>query len=219
MKTFEMNANFSSYGCQLENFSQDEIRNEPQLFGATVEHAALKGGPITQEFLAKCQLTVEEMDQQPILDTRVHMLMPTWYPCIPGWHFDDLRRPGGPPNQPVWEEDNPGRHYLCVIGPTSMPEFAVGPTTLPQPDSNENTYEAYDKYLTTVKQPQSLCEVMSGELIYFKAHEGLHRGTPAKTFGWRIFLRLSYGVSWNRQPRDEIRTQTQVYIPQISKGW
>lgn len=42
-------------------------------------------------------------------DIKVHMLMPRLYPCIPGWHVDNVPREGGPqrydlvkPDAPMW---------------------------------------------------------------------------------------------------------------------
>lgn len=46
------------------------------------------GGPITQDFLGL--LPQDWYDSPVTIDSRVHMLMPGWYPCIPGMHHDDI---------------------------------------------------------------------------------------------------------------------------------
>lgn len=46
-------------------------------------------------------------------DVKVHMLMPRQYPCVPGWHFDNVPRVGGRAQEP-----DPREHmWLWISGP------------------------------------------------------------------------------------------------------
>lgn len=211
--------------CDFERIDQIDtkyiddcaIKNEYMFYGAEYWYAKVVASPITALFLDIVSKH-SEFDATGILDSRIHMLMPTWYPCIPGWHFDDLYRPGGPPNQPIWTQENTGHHFLCVIGNTSMPEFVLDTVELTNDiPKGMNTYQHWSELIE--KQKPKTINVKSGEVIHFKANTGLHRGTPADKHAWRIFLRYSMNPPHKRRPANEIRTQVQVYIPSENLGW
>ncbi len=65
-------------------YNKSDLKSEPMLFRATREFARFVGGPLTKAFL-------NALDWEDcLIDSRVHMLMPGMYPCIPGWHHDDV---------------------------------------------------------------------------------------------------------------------------------
>ena len=72
-------------------YSDDEVKNEPMLFSCNFEYALILGGPLTARFLAALPPEFL-MAKDLIIDSRVHMLMPGWFPCIPGYHHDDVPR-------------------------------------------------------------------------------------------------------------------------------
>jgi hypothetical protein len=83
----------------LPTFSIEMIKNEPMFFSADSDFVKEHGGPITRRFLASMPsdwIAARDL----IWDSRSHMLMPGWYPCIPGWHLDDIprTRPDGQPD-------------------------------------------------------------------------------------------------------------------------
>lgn len=86
-------------GDYLPTFTDNEVKNEPMLFSCDRDASIALGGPITKAFLDS--LYPEFLNHPDfILDTRVHMLMPGWFPCIPGYHHDDVPRnnTNGQPN-------------------------------------------------------------------------------------------------------------------------
>ena len=72
------------------NFPTEVIKNEPMFFNCDLAYAFKHGGEITKTFIAG--LPEDWISYNPVLDSRVHMLMKNWYPCIPGYHHDDVPR-------------------------------------------------------------------------------------------------------------------------------
>ena len=155
------------------------------------------------------------------IDSRVHMLMPDWYPCIPGWHCDDFHRPEG---QPALESLLPIKHYCVVLGAdVSTTEFLWEPADLPSPTeiyeaygSDRPLYAHYNDMLERDDCPFKTRRLQSGEVLQFSGLD-FHRGLPAERAGWRAFIRIT--VSDHREPKNEIRNQTQVYLTAPFEGW
>ena len=115
-------------GPALPKFSQDEIKNEPMLFNCSADAAWELGGPITRAFLESLG-----SHQAVVIDTRSHMLMQGWWPCIPGWHHDDVprSRSDGQPNYETPEYHS--MHAMALINGDMCPtQFAVGVCELPE---------------------------------------------------------------------------------------
>jgi hypothetical protein len=74
--------------------SNDDIKNEPMFFNCDLDFAWDNGGNITRSFISN--LPYDWQDEGIVFDSRVHMLMPGWYPAIPGFHHDDVPRPDIP---------------------------------------------------------------------------------------------------------------------------
>lgn len=66
------------------------VKNEPMLFSCDLDATRELGGPITRAWLDA--ILTDASIGPYIIDTRVHMLMPGFWPCIPGWHHDDVPR-------------------------------------------------------------------------------------------------------------------------------
>lgn len=101
-------------GPFLPDFAQEQVKNEPMLFSCDWRVAQDLGGPLTQAFLARLGESWE--NEGVIIDSRVHMLMPGWFPCIPGWHHDDVprERSDGQPNyhNPSYRSE----HVMALVG-------------------------------------------------------------------------------------------------------
>jgi hypothetical protein len=157
------------------------------------------------------------------IDSRTHMLMPGWYPCIPGWHCDDFYRPDG---QPDLENLPPIQHYSVVFGAdVATTEFIWTPTEFASPteiyeveDSEAPLYGYYNQFWNSRTSLDGVVKrkASSGELIQFSGLS-FHRGLAAVKSGWRTFVRVT--VSDHREPKNEIRKQTQVYLTDPFKGW
>lgn len=58
-----------------------------------------------------------------IWDVKVHMLMPSQYPCIPNWHYDNIPRVNNKQDFDLITPDSP--MYLWISG-EPLTEFRVG---------------------------------------------------------------------------------------------
>lgn len=201
-------------------FDADVIKNEPMFFSADARYAFAHGGPITSVFLdavlRKCGARPEDV----IIDTRSHMLMPGWYPCIPGWHLDDVPRTrlDGQP-----DHANPAyraRHYMAIFGDASRTEFAQGKIELEDvPEgSGKIVYGEWHRDIEALVENGAVQveAVREGHLIAFDWQD-FHRGAPATKDGWRWFGRATVGSK--RKVTNEIRKQVQVYMPAPNAGW
>lgn len=216
--TIKFNSGFETIGFPLTKFSESVIKNEPMLFSCDTRTAYKLGGPITREFLNQLP-SLNEGDY--IIDSRVHMLMPGWYPCIPGWHLDDVprTRPDGQPehDHPAYKASN----ILAIIGDASITEFIDGPLELQDVGYGEGA--VYGKWnaeinrrLASGNSQISISQVPECRLVRF-GFGAFHRGVPATKNGWRFFIRANYNTA--RKVHNEIRQQVQVYLPVPEMGW
>lgn len=201
----------------LPGFTDDEIKNEPMLYSCDYATTRKLGGPITHAFLDKVLPTVRS-NPSFIFDSRSHMLMPGMFPCIPGYHHDDVPRtaPGGQPNY-----DNPAYdagHVMAIVGDASKTEFAVGTADFPAVPEGQRVYEFWHEEVMKKLAAGELkmTEAKPGHIIYFNSRTW-HRGTAATKHGWRWFGRASYNTQ--RRCVNEQRMQVQVYLPVVNAGW
>jgi hypothetical protein len=203
------------------------VKNETMFFNCDLDYAYKHGHDITRHFLDG--LPEDWKLDDVVLDSRVHMLMPGWYPCIPGWHHDDVPR-STPTGQPNYE--NPEYHAEHLIGlvngSLAPTEFALGRFEMSEPDINSTIYQVWHKEVQRqlhvamcldFNNPvvtQKFAE--SGEYIQFDAH-AFHTGTKAVGNGWRWFIRLSRNTDRVKYITNEIRHQVQVYMDDPTQGW
>lgn len=150
-----------------------------------------------------------------VVDTRLSMLMPGMYPCIPGWHCDDFWRPGG--GQPDLENAPPCEHVAIVLGGCSLTRYVSNPIEI-DTDAWDPLAETFYSFLHDELEAIEAenFAVKPGEIWRF-TERTIHRGSPATHRGWRYFLRLT--GSNHVEPKNEIRTQTQVYMTDPFVGW
>jgi len=169
-----------------------------------------------------CPVAKEFLDWLPqdeyIVDSRVSMLKKGWFPCIPGWHFDEIeRRADG--TLDLIGTDFDKKHYMMIMdfGTKSRTEFCHYQFTKEfLMTHNINNYDSFNTMIDNMDAPT---ERVGSNCIYEFTSLDAHRGLPAQDSGWRYFIRATKGHQ--RTYRNEIRTQTQVYIPfyNINKGW
>jgi hypothetical protein len=199
----------------MPKFTEADVRDEPMFFSAGTRIAWNEGGAITRAFL---QAVPKDWLEDGIFDSRVHMLMEGWYPCIPGFHVDDAPRCDRKDGQP--NHINPSyqaEHIFVIVGDCSQTRMLDGELVLPEPEdgSGVTTYRLWDEQLNASSQGIASWAV-SGQLYWFD-WQGVHRGSPATKAGWRWFGRISRGTP--RKKTNEMRKQVQVYISPINKGW
>lgn len=205
-------------GDYLPTFTDNEVKNEPMLFSCDRDASIALGGPITKAFLDS--LYPEFLNHPDfILDTRVHMLMPGWFPYIPGYHHDDVPRnnTNGQPNY-----DNPeyrSLHAMALINGDVCPtEFALGHCDMAKVPDDGIIYKEWHKDVEKLLEDNLLEKwyAPTNQVVYFDC-ETFHQGTRARKNGWRWFGRAS--IQTNRKPVNEIRRQVQVYLENPMEGW
>lgn len=201
------------------------IKNEPMFFNSSVQFARKHGGLITEAFLSALPAGWEN----GVFDSRVHMLMPGWYPAIPGWHHDDVPRAPIPPGQHFLtagqpDYDNPRYHAEHILGlvngdvcPTA---FAIGDCEMPEVPEGDLIYRRWNDEVNRLIDEGKLTKYIapSGCLIAFD-WQTFHTGQKAERSGWRWFGRISRNTDRCQQITNEIRQQVQVYLEFPMEGW
>lgn len=204
----------------ITSASVEAVRDEPMLFGATLDFAKREGGHLTRVLCA----WLEDLDPHSnvIVDTRTHMLMKGWYPAIPGWHCDAIPRKED--GQPDFNDPRIAgiRHFMCVIdcGTEALTEFVTFKDVpiWPETPEGENVWAVRSRMINNMPPDKlDVVTVESNVLYEFGPHD-YHRAMPAKrNGGWRFFFRAS--VDTTNLPKNVIRKQTQVYLPDVDMGW
>lgn len=201
------------------DWAVNDIKNEPMLFNCSEGAAHDLGGPITRDILAN--LPDDWNEAKVVVDTRVHMLMPGWFPCIPGFHHDDVARTHtfGQPNY----DDMPYRseHLMLLLGGDICPtEFALGLADFPKPAAGEIAYKLWHPIVESMLDHGHLSRwsAPSGQLIQFD-WQTWHQGVRATGGGWRYFLRISRNTARVKSCTNERRQQVQVYLENPMEGW
>jgi hypothetical protein len=210
----------------IPDFDEMTVKNEPMLFNCDLEHAKRLGGPITNEVLKF--LPVEWKSVPLVVDSRVHMLMPGWYPCIPGWHHDDVPRTRAD-GQPNYGPDQlRSIHIMCLINGDICPTtFATGEMDFEIPPPGRTIYGDLHPVIEDAIKAGKLhvTHAPSNRLVCFDDRTW-HTGTKAVKTGWRFFIRISRYFNPDRSHiqrggvrTNEIRRQVQVYMDNPNQGW
>ena len=91
-----------------------EIENEPMFYNANYDLLVKHMDGLTGHFLRRVRAFYPERFENKnwSMDSRSHMLMPGWYPAIPGWHHDDWDR--GADGQPDYTLAMPNDRVIIV---------------------------------------------------------------------------------------------------------
>jgi hypothetical protein len=201
------------------------VKHEPMFFQADVNFAATHGGPITHAFLKEAlfyltHIGVRPQDVNLFLDSRVHMLMPGWWPCIPGWHHDDVER-STPDGQPNYRTAAYRPEFLMgIVGSADCgTEFATGKYLMPDPEVCDVVYKRWHPHvdLQSVIHGNDVVQVEPNRLYRFTDRD-FHQGVPCKNTGWRWFGRITIGNP-TVKPANEIRRNANVYMENPMEGW
>lgn len=224
-KTFDSQA--SAVGSFAGRISNDKIKNETMFFNCDLAFAFDNGGPITRSFIMN--LPDDWNNDQVVIDTRIHMLMPGWYPAIPGYHHDDVPRPDIPAGQHFLtagqpDYDNPrylSEHIIGLVNADVCPtHFATGRATFSEVPEGKTIYKHW--------HPEVLHHIEDGNLKQWEApdrtllqfnHATWHTGSKAVKNGWRWFGRVSRNTDRVKKITNEIRVNAQVYLEFPMEGW
>ncbi len=221
------NSQIQELGSFAQKIGNDHIKNEPMFFNADLDFAYKHGGEITKSFIDN--LPNDWKISQVVFDSRVHMLMPGWYPAIPGYHHDDVPRPEIPvvqhfvtAGQPDY--DNPrykSEHILGLVNADICPtEFAIGSCFMPAIPEGELIYRKWHEEVMSLLAYDVLTLVKAKDrtLIYMDCNT-FHQGNKAVSNGWRWFGRVSRNTDRVKNITNEIRSQVQVYLEFPMEGW
>ena len=215
---YQFNSDISIVGRFGDNVTNDIIKNEPMFFNSNIWYAYTNGGPITRSFIDN--LPKEYRNDLAVFDSRVHMLMPDWYPAIPGFHHDDVAR--GTDGQPNYDNiEFKSKHVLGLVNADICPtEFALGDCYMPKVDKGEIIYEQWHKEVKSLLDSNKLDLVKAKDrTIYEFDYQTFHQGNKAIANGWRWFGRVSINTERSYKITNEIRRQVQVYLENPMQGW
>lgn len=215
-------------------WEDEAVKDEPMFFNCTPQFAWDNGGPITRAFLD----SIPRGWNEAVVDSRTHMLMPGWYPAIPGWHHDDVPRAAkvdptgrsGPRHflaagQPDYERAwaSPSDHIAGLVNAHIAPTlYGIGRISMPPPDVDDPTpfYGQWNPVVEKAVRDGLLVryEPRSGEAVHFNCF-CFHRAQPARENGWRWFIRISRNTVRAERITNEFRRQVQVYLEAPEHGW
>lgn len=222
---------FNSEVAILNHFAVDvdnsAIKNEPMFFNCDLDFAYRNGDRITRSFIDSIPSDWRSSDV--VFDSRVHMLMPGWFPAIPGFHHDDVPRPEIPVGQHFATAGQPNyddpaylsEHILGLVNASICPtEFALGECTMPEIPDGELIYRRWHEEVCKLLDEGKLTTLFCPDrtLIQFN-WQTFHQGTTAVSSGWRWFGRVSRNTNRTKTITNEIRRQVQVYMEFPMEGW
>lgn len=217
MRSFNFDSRLIEHSKLSKTFSDVEIKNEPMLFSCDEEHARKLGGPITNLILD--EMPESWKNRELIIDSRVHMLMPNWFPCIPGWHHDDVPRSlsSGQPN--YYNPEYHSKHIACVVNADICPtEFALGQCNFPDVEAGQTYYKIWHPLVDKAIEYDILKKVKIKDSVITEFNWNTwHQGTRAVKNGWRFFFRAT--TQTFVKPKNELRRQVQVYMEAPFNGW
>lgn len=203
----------------------NEIRVEPGLFRASLDDAIRFGGDIVRDAIRAMNLRHDR--RNVVIDVKVHMLMPGFFPAIPGWHTDGAPRSPdgspsgkGPPDIMAQESGSfrPHRFHLLVTQCQCLTEFVAEPISINVPAVP--TTDLYKHVTRLVGEAHPATKFIPGNQVVEFDWWDLHRGVAALKHEWRCLVRAveSDHYTPNRDLRDVLRNQQQVYVP-MDFGW
>lgn len=216
----------SVFSERLPEFEERDTKNETMLFNCDLEHGYRLGGRITRSFLERLP---DDWRRSPlVIDSRVHMLMPGWYPCIPGWHHDDVprTRSDGQPNYDVGQCRS--QHIVALVNGDICPTaFALGSADFEVPPLGSVVYgKWHDVVEAKIAAGELHRQSIESNRLVMIDDRTWHTGTKAVRNGWRFFIRASryFSPSGDIIPRgnprtNELRRQVQVYLENPTAGW
>ena len=148
------------------------------------------------------------------------MLMPRWYPCIPGYHHDDIPR-DAVTGQPDYETPTYySEHLMGLVNGDICPTiFALGKHSLPKITTGIIYQQWHEEILQQIAAGiLAITEAPSGRYLEFD-WQSSHTGQRAKASGWRWFVRLSRNTDRQHTITNESRRQVQVYLDPMTEGW
>lgn len=221
------NSGFAPRASFATDINNAAIKDEPMFFNCDLQFAFINGGPITRSFIDA--LPPEWKDAPTVFDSRVHMLMPGWYPAIPGYHHDDVPRPPIAPGKHFITAGQPdydtpryrSEHILGLVNAEVAPtHFAVGECVMPEVADGDLIYRRWHAEVERlIAAGEMKAEAAPDRTLVHFGCDAFHTGTQAVASGWRWFGRISRNTDRANSVTNEIRRQVQVYLEFPMEGW
>lgn len=198
----------------------EQIARERSIQSSTIEWSLRNGSHLVRKMLESVE-TVRGSYEPPdghylVVDARVQRLMPGMYPSIPGWHCDAVPRSDYHAQPDLLAVRDDVRHFAMTLstGPSvSECEFVTEPIAVLLNEQDaiwKQVHRGVERY-----QPKTT-HLRDGDVATF-TQTSIHRASPARVRGWRIFLR----VATMQHPALHLGTahQQQVYLISEENGW
>lgn len=226
MGIFTFKPNFETIANFQPVYSIADLEREQGMYSATPEFLTKNGGDISRNILASVPdwyyEEAERLKLYPNVDVRIHRLYPSDYPAYPGWHADGEFRETYF-SQPDLNRIQTHKHLIATVSSHEMgvsnTQFLDEEFTI---DSDETSpdFSLWQQVNTLLekKNPKTIWESEDGQLNCFDSWT-LHRATPAKIRGWRLFFRMSMWHKPNLGNGGMLTKQEQVYKYVGHAGW
>lgn len=228
IKNTTFHSDFKQLGGFAKYIDNSEIKGEPMFFNSSLEFAFDKGGPITRSFIENLPYG-DFRSKFAVFDSRVHMLMPGWYPAIPGWHHDDVPRAEIPTGQHFITAGQPdydnmayrSKHILGLVNADVCPtEFIRGVCKMSKCQPEELIYRKWHEEIEGMISRNKIDKHSTlDRTLYEFDWQTFHTGTKAVKNGWRWFGRVSTDTDRSKKITNEIRVNAQVYLEFPMEGW
>ncbi|URC22620.1 hypothetical protein KASHIRA_00260 [Serratia phage vB_SmaM-Kashira] len=223
------NRNEVVFGRTIEKPSQDDIKNTMGLWNASVEDAIKFGGDVTRAAIQAMNLRGDY--KHIVVDVKTHMLMPNMIPAIPGWHTDGVPRGAdlnpaskGDPNIYAQETMRSPRYHLLVTGGNCPTRF-IRDRDIEIGIENGHNPKLYSDISAYVKLREDrgwfdTYDAPDSQVVEWDWWE-LHTAQRARGHGWRYLIRVTETdhIAPQKDLRQVLRTQQQVYMPTEVFGW
>lgn len=207
--------------------SIEALADEVGVYSASPDFIRQHCGPIANAVLDAMPdwyfAEATERGLHPNADIRIHRLYPGDFPAYPGWHCDgELRETYF--SQPDLDRTPVSKHIVCTVSSSelgvSSTQFLDQPfeAMVSDPESGDMALWAQVSHQINESRPIRVHDARDGELTVFDCRT-LHRCTPAKIRGWRLFFRMSMWHRPNLGAGGKISRQEQVYKLTDLCGW
>ena len=224
MAIYQFEPSLKQVGSFTPTATIEQIAEEVGIYSASPNFIRDHGGILTNSILDQIPADwfeeAKDLGLYPNIDVRVHRLYKDDFPAVPGWHCDGEYRKTYH-SQPELDKVPMHRHIVGTIStsPTgvSLTEFVTDELEIEVDENNgvgvwEQVHTHIDKVSPTIVEAQD-------GLLYDFGSMTLHRCTPAKERGWRLFLRASMWHKPYLQGEGTIARQEYVYRLSEEKGW
>lgn len=171
---------------------------------------------VPQDYFDRC----EKLGMKPNIDVRVHRLNVGEFPAVPGWHCDGVMREtyfSSPDIERIRVRDTVLATVSSHENGVSNFEFLTEGIQMHLND-DEDGLGLWGKVNNFVEKSKPEMEMSKDGILYQVSSETIHRCSPAKVRGWRLFFRMSMWHNDYLGDEGKISTQQQVYIKDAN-GW